>query len=167
MYLFTYGPCFGPYTPRSHQWPLTLLPQTDMILAASFWVQFDPLGPQSSEVTVAKQQINPMRQTLCDTMFKWDFRVKLFDCFWFFKTFQITQIFILSHSVSLFCFHFFVCSPFSIFGCIRSPTWVTIIFLSSIFCFNNSFSFHIPLSSSLFCPTVSHSNPPFLLFRLV
>ncbi|KAG1937544.1 hypothetical protein F2P79_018311 [Pimephales promelas] len=43
--------------------------RTDMILAASFWVQFDPRRPQSSEVTVAKQQINPMRQTLRDTMF--------------------------------------------------------------------------------------------------
>ncbi|KAK2911975.1 hypothetical protein Q8A67_004108 [Cirrhinus molitorella] len=40
-----------------------------MILAAAFWVRFDPLGPQSSKVTVAEQQINPMRQTLRDTMF--------------------------------------------------------------------------------------------------
>lgn len=72
----------------------------------------------------------------------------------------------LSFYFSLLFPHILVWSTFSTFGCIWSPAWIT-IFLSSLFCFNNSFSFHIPPSSSLFCPAVSHSNPPFLLFRLV
>ena len=65
----TYGPgFFGLYTEsRSGDlWPPPA-PETDMILAASLWVQLDPGSPSSSGVSGREQQINPMCQSGHDT----------------------------------------------------------------------------------------------------
>lgn len=150
-----------------------------MISASVLQVRFDLLQPQRSKGTAAEQQINPMCQTLYDTMFSRTFggqnislfvgagghhRLLMSVSFWgHFKPQLFLFLTLLLFSLSSLSFFSF----FLLFVAHEKKNlWIMITLSSSLFCFNYSLSLPSPSSCSFYSSlslALSFSTP-FLLF---